>query len=146
MRDGEPQIYAALATMRNGYMQTQWQRVQMLLTFNTVAFPLVFGVIQVEGTLKVIVSIVGLLVHVIIMQGVSRATSWIGFLDERLIELETLDDESDSGIRVRAFSHPKFGQARNHVFASRRLFVPFGLGVTCFWFGYCVFLVSRAMF
>lgn len=134
MRDGEPQIYTSLATMRNGYMTTQWQRVQMFLVFNTVALPIVFGTAQPEQV-KFLISAVGLGIHVIILQATLRADNWIKYLDERMIELERLDPEKENANnpRVRVFSHPDFDTKRNSWLASRRSFGLAGLIIAGIW-------------
>jgi hypothetical protein len=132
VRDGEPQIYTALATIRNGYLQGQWQRVQMFLVFNTVAFPLVFGTTQPEEV-KFFISVVGLCIHAIILQATLRADIWIKFLDARMIELEGLDPDDASGIRIQVFSHPDFTVKRHSRFASRRSFGIVGLIVATIW-------------
>src|SRR6266404_2734767 len=105
MNDGEPQIYTSLATLRNGYMQTQWQRVQMFLVFNTIALPLIFGVAQ-PNQVKLIICVVGLGIHMVILQATLRADGWLSYLDSRLAELEQLDGENTNSIRVKVFSHP----------------------------------------
>ncbi len=132
MRDGEPQIYTSLATMRNGYMITQWQRVQMFLVFNTVALPLVFGTTQTEGV-KFLISMVGMFIHGILLQATLRADNWIKYLDARMIELEALDADDANAVRVKVFSHPDFATKRHSWLASRRFFGFFGLFVTSVW-------------
>lgn len=132
MRDGEPQIYTSLATLRNGYMQTQWQRVQMFLVFNTVALPLVFGTTQLDQV-KLFVSAVGLGMHGVILQATLRADNWIKFLDERMVELEGFDQEDPNAVRVKVFSHVDFAGKRHSMFASRRIFGLFGLLVSAIW-------------
>lgn len=42
MRNGEPQVYGAVVVVRTGYLQIQWARVQTLVLFDTVSFPLAF--------------------------------------------------------------------------------------------------------
>jgi hypothetical protein len=86
MRNGEPQIYTALATIRNGYVQSQWQRVQMFLTFNTIALPVVMATEQ-GPKISALVSVAGVLVHLILLQGTARANKWIERIDERLRQL-----------------------------------------------------------
>lgn len=132
MRDGEPQIYTSLTTLRNGYMQTQWQRVQMFLVFNTVALPLIFGTTQPDQV-KMFVSLVGLGMHVVILQATLRADSWIKYLDERLVEFEQLDGEDPNSVRVKVFSHPDFDEKRHSWLASRRIFGIFGLLISAIW-------------
>jgi len=118
--------------MRNGYLQGQWQRVQMFLVFNTVALPLIFGTVQPEQV-KLIICVVGLGIHMVILQATLRADGWIQFLDARMINLEQLDDEDPSGVRVKVFSHPDFAGKRYSWLASRKAFGFFGLAVSAVW-------------
>lgn len=132
MRDGEPNMYTALATMRNGYMQMQWSRVQMFLVFNTVALPIVFGTGQ-NPNVKFLVSLVAVGMHVLMLMATYRAELWIQFIDNRLSTLEKQDWDSDQGVRVRVFSHTRFEEQRNSAFASRKIFGWLGLAVMLLW-------------
>lgn len=143
MRDGEPQIYTSLATMRNGYMVTQWQRVQMFLVFNTVAIPLVLGSTANEE-IKLFVSVAGMLVHWVVLHGTLRADNWIKYLDARMIELEGLDITNDASVRVQVFSHPDFTARRHSWLASRRFFGLVGLSAFVFWIWQFVLSVQLA--
>lgn len=62
MRDGEPNMYTALSTLRNGQTQLQWSRIQMLLVFNMVAMPITTGGSQSEPA-KLVLSMVGMIAH-----------------------------------------------------------------------------------
>jgi len=146
MRDGEPSMYIGLATLRNGYMQMQWSRVQMFLLFNTVALPLVFGSGQAE-IMKAAISAIGTLVHILLLNAVIRANGWIEFLDAKLTQLEQLDQDDQNGARVFVFSDPSFAEKRNGLLASRKLFMFIGLGTTILWIEktiqhYILFLTS----
>ena len=121
MRDGEPSMFIGLATLRNGYMQMQWSRVQMFLLFNTVALPLVFGSGQTE-IVKFVISGVGVLIHILLLNAVMRANDWIAFFDEKLFQFEQLDQDDQNSTRVFVFSDPRFSKKRSSLFASRRLF------------------------
>ena len=132
MRDGEPQIYSAVATMRNGYTQMQWTRVQMFLVFNTVALPLVFGTTQTEGV-QFLISVVAVVIHGILLIATTRADRWIDYLDSRMSELEGLDLEDQSGIRVAVFNRPEFRTMRHGLFASRRVFGLVGVLIAILW-------------
>jgi hypothetical protein len=73
VRDGEPQIYASLATMRNGYLQGQWQRVQMFLAFNTVAIPLVLGAATTTSNkIQLVIDVAAVIAHLAMMQAMLR--------------------------------------------------------------------------
>ncbi len=135
MRDGEPQIYTSLATLRNGYMQTQWSRVQMFLVFNTIALPLVFGIVQTTQPelVRFVISLVGACMHLVLLNATLRADNWIKYLDDRMTELEQLDREDQNGVRVFVFSHQDFTTMRHSWFASRRLFGIIGLAVAVTW-------------
>lgn len=132
MRNGEPNIYAALATLRNGYMQMQWGRVQMFLVFNMIAFPLVFGEGQLDRV-KLIISIVGASGHLFLLQATLRADGWIKFLDARMRELERLDEGDPNSSRVPVFNHRTFSSIRGSWFASRRAFAIGGIIVGGIW-------------
>src|SRR3989344_8411660 len=121
MCDGEPSMFIGLATLRNGYMQMQWSRVQMFLLFNTVALPLVFGSGQTE-IVKFVISGVGVLIHILLLNAVMRANDWIAFFDEKLFQFEQLDQDDQNSTRVFVFSDPRFSKKRSSLFASRRLF------------------------
>jgi len=132
MRDGEPSMFIGLATLRNGYMQMQWSRVQMFLLFNTVALPLVFGSGQTE-IVKFVISGVGILTHLLLLNAVMRANSWIKFLDGKLFQLEQLDQDDQNGARVFIFSDPQFSEKRNSLVASRVIFSIIGIGAIVLW-------------
>ena len=132
MRDGEPQIYTALATMRNGYMQSQWSRVQMFLAFNTIAFPFVFSSQQSEDV-KFFLSLAGIFVHLILLQGTLRADMWISKIDAKMQSIEELDAGEDVGTRVVFFTDQEFTRMRGSIFASRRIFWSVGIVVLVTW-------------
>lgn len=132
MRDGEPNVYGAVATMRNGYLQGQWQRVQMFLVFNTVAIPLVLGTTSTDA-IKLFISVAAVVVHLAVMHSTLRADYWLKFFDERMVEFERLDADNESGIRVKMFSHPGFDTRRHSLLASRRFFGFVGIAALVFW-------------
>lgn len=132
MRDGEPNIYGALATMRNGYTQMQWTRVQMFLVFNTVAIPLVLGSASTSA-IKLFISVAAIVVHLAVMHATLRADHWLKFFDERMVEFEGLDADNENGTRVRVFSHPGFDTRRHSWLASRRFFGFVGIAALVFW-------------
>ncbi len=132
MRDGEPSMYIGLATLRNGYMQMQWSRVQMFLLFNTVALPVVFGSGQAE-IVKFVISVIGALVHALLLNAVMRASGWIKLLDGKLFLLEQLDQDDQNSIRVFIFSDPQFSEKRSSLLASRIIFSIIGIGTTVLW-------------
>lgn len=132
MRDGEPNVYAALATLRNGYLQMQWSRVQMSAVFNTVALPLLFGAQQSDYT-KLSLCGVAVGLHLLVMQAVIRADQWITFLDDKMAALEKADWDNSNSIRVKIFSHREFHEKRQSFFASRRMFGLLGILVGVVW-------------
>lgn len=134
MRDGEPNMYTALATMRNGYMQMQWSRVQMFIVFNTVAIPLVYGTGQ-SSAVKFLIAMVAVGMHVLMLGATYRAEMWIKHIDSRLASLEKLDWADQQGVRVRVFAHVEFGEQRNSAFASRKIFGLLGTGIMVLWLG-----------
>jgi len=132
MRNGEPSMYIGLSGIRNGYMQMQWSRVQMCLVFNTMVLPVVIGTDQPE-VIKFVISFVGILIHLLLLNAVLRANGWIKLLDRTLIQLELLDRESEEGARVSFFSSPDFEETRNSRFSSRIIFGLIGIVVIIVW-------------
>lgn len=140
MRDGEPNIYAALATLRNGQTQLQWSRVQMFLVFNTIAIPLVLGTGQPEGV-KFALSFVGSIGHFALFVAAIRGDGWINHWDGKLAELERLDQEEEnaSGTRVQVFDNPDFEPRRKRGITSRKVFGPIGIAFLLFWLGQSIY-------
>lgn len=133
MQDGEPNVYAAIATLRNGYVQGQWSRLQMFLTFNAIAIPIVIGTKQTE-LVNLLLSVAGVLVHYAVLLGAIRANDWIKYWDKKLKELEELDINSEnSKVRVAIFSDPDFGSKRQSKWATRFSFIPLAILVVGFW-------------
>jgi hypothetical protein len=124
VQDGEPNVYAGLATLRNGYSQSQWQRVGMFLVLNAAAFPIVFGSDQ-TGNLKLVICVIADMAHMAILAGSLRADMWIQEIDQRLAKLETLDREGENKLRIAFFSDPAFARKRKSILASRRVFLLF---------------------
>jgi len=133
MRDGEPNIYGGLATIRNGYMQMQWSRTQMYLVFNTVALPVEFGD-KTEANVRLIVAIAGLIVSTCIPIAVARGERWTKFFNEKMAELERLDRSENNGSRASIFSDPIFESIRKSRLASRKVFTPVAVLVSTVWF------------
>jgi len=94
--------------------------------------PLVFGSGQIEAV-KFVISLIGALVHVLLLNAVIRANGWIRILDEKLFQLEQLDKDDPNGIRVFVFSDPDFAKKRNSLLASRVIFSIIGFGVIILW-------------
>ena len=109
MRDGEPNMYTALAMLRNGQTQLQWGRIQMLLGFNAIAIPLLADPARTEFV-KFVLSVVGLAVHIALVSAATRGSWWIDYWNDKLAEFERLDsEESDpTGVRVKVFTDPDF--------------------------------------
>jgi hypothetical protein len=131
MQDGEPNVYAGLATLRNGYMQSQWQRVAMFLVLNAGALPVVLGTAY-TGDLKLTLCYVALITHILIITGTIRAEMWIRQIDLRLAILEKLD-EGSSRVRIALFSDLEFAKKRDSIFASRRIFFSLWIITAGFW-------------
>src|SRR5580692_1912246 len=132
MRNGEPNVYSGLATIRNGYMQMQWSLTQMYLVFNTVALPVVFGE-RTETNVRLIVAIAGLVVSTSIPLAVARGERWMRFFNEKMAKLELLDKSDGNGNRVSVFSDPDFEVIRNSRLAPRRIFGPILVLVSFVW-------------
>ena len=134
MRNGEPQIYTSLATLRNGYMLTQWARVQMLLVFNTIAIPIILGT-EASTAMKLALSGMGFVGHFALFVAAVRSNGWIRYWDRRMAELERLDQEEGnaSGTRVRVFDPPEFNSRRRRGITSRRVLAPIGIFFLLLW-------------
>jgi hypothetical protein len=132
MRDGEPNIYGGLATIRNGYMQMQWSRTQMYLVFNTVALPVEFGA-RTEDIVRLIVAIAGLIVSTCIPIAVARGEQWTKYFNQKMAQLEQLDAAENNSSRVFIFSDPSFEAIRKSKFASRKVFMPIAFFVSFVW-------------
>jgi hypothetical protein len=145
MRDGEPNIYGALVTIRNGYVQGQWQRVQMFLVFNTVAIPLVLAT-GTSDKIKLVIDVAAVIIHLAIMQATLRADTWLEFFDVRMVELENLDANDVAGVRVRVFSHPDFTSRRRTWLASRKSFGLIGIITLLFWIWQSLSQIQMALY
>lgn len=145
MKDGEPNVYGGLAILRNGYAQQQWSGVQMFLAFNIIAVPLVFGSGQTEVS-RLVISVVGFIMHLVILGATWRASDWIAYFDGRLAKLEELDRDSADGMRVMIFTDSDFLRKRASPFASRWLFRVVGVGLAFFWLWQSVNQGSRYLF
>jgi hypothetical protein len=134
MQNGEPNVYAAVVTMRNAYMLMQWQRVQMLLAFNVVATPTMYA-IEIEDVLKAAISFVGLFLHLGLLMASRRAEQWIKYYDVKLATLERYSevDDRDTKLRFSLFSDPDFADFRNRRVASRFIFSYLGICILLYW-------------
>jgi hypothetical protein len=132
MQNAEPNMYGALATIRNGYMQMQWSRAQMYLVFNTIALPLIFAS-DTEANVKLVLGIVGMWVTIFIPIAIYRGNVWSKFFNEKMAQLELLDEDGDKATRVLVFSDPRFISIASKRFASRKLFVPLAIVLTSIW-------------
>lgn len=134
MRDGEPNMYTALAMLRNGQTQLQWSRIQMLLGLNAIAIPIAFASNQTEQA-KLVVSVVGLVIHFILIVAAVRASGWIDYWDVRIADLERLDSEEENPnrIRVQVFSRPEFESFKTGGKYLNRAFVAVGILFMLFW-------------
>src|ERR1700722_8818603 len=132
MQNAEPNVYSALATIRNGYMQMQWSRAQMYLVFNTIALPLVFAP-GTSANVKFVLGIVGVWVTIFIPIAIYRGNVWSKFFNEKMAQLELLDKDGDKATRIFVFSDAQFGSITSKRFASRKLFVPLAIVLTSIW-------------
>ncbi len=141
MQNGEPSMYIGLSTMRNGLTQIQWSRLQLFFMFNAIALPFVFAAgkngnaisfANVEIT-KLLLSVVGVVIHVGFYFGALRAIRWIRYLSEKLADFERLDRKSEpSRTRVKVFSYSRFKELRRGQFVTFGHLWPFGIGMA-FW-------------
>lgn len=75
----------------------------MFLVFNSIAFPLAFGLSQnenISNKVKMYVSIMAFVLHLTLINDTLRADKWIKHLDSKLNELELTDRDRDLGARV----------------------------------------------
>lgn len=72
-------------------------------------------------------------IHLLLLNAVMRANSWIKLLDGKLFLLEQLDQDDQNGIRVFVFSDPRFSKKRGSLLASRIIFSVIGIGATALW-------------
>jgi hypothetical protein len=132
LRNSEPNMYGALATIRNGYMQMQWSRVQMYLVFNTVALPLVFHT-ETEPTTRLIVGVVGIIVTIFMPIALVRGNYWSKYFSNKMAELEALDPEDDRCPRVTVFNDDQYRSFKKKRYATRKLFAPVAVILLAIW-------------
>lgn len=132
MRNGEPNMYAGLATLRNGHVQGQWSRLQLFLTFNAIAIPIVIATEQ-SVQIKTLISGAGILIHYTLLLGAVRANEWTKFWDKKMAALERLDGKKKNGTRVRVFSDGAFTLRRVSKFSTRFSFIPLAILAIGFW-------------
>lgn len=109
MRDGEPNIYGGIMSLLAGHETGLRTYATAFLTFNVIAFPIVFASNQPEAV-KVGLSVIGMLVHPTLVALSLRELRWVRTLRRRLGRLEELDQGTDSAIRERLFSDPNIIQ------------------------------------
>lgn len=131
MRNGEPNMYTALANLRNGYVQGQWSRLQLFLTFNAIGLPIVISD-ATSPQVKLLLSGMAVLIHYAVLLGSIRANRWIEFWDNKLANFERLD-KSRNKIRVAVFSDKDFGSKRKNRFSTRFSFIPLAGLIVGFW-------------
>lgn len=103
VRDGEPNMYGGIASLLAGHETGLRTYATAFLTFNVIAFPVVFGSNQPEAV-KLGVSIIGAVVHPTLLNLALRELRWVRTLRQRLHRLELLDQGDASGVRERLFS------------------------------------------
>jgi hypothetical protein len=110
MRGEEPNMYGAIATIRNGEATLRWTRMQVFLFFNSIAIPVLTRTELGEGG-KLALSAVGLAMCLIWFMVTMRAQELLDFWDESMRLLELVDINQQD---------PKKSQPRVLVFSSRR--------------------------
>jgi hypothetical protein len=134
VRDGEPNQYTGLCNIYNGLEQQHRGRIiTTFFLFNAAAIPIVLGTTQPE-LIKLLISLTGLVVHAGLFAASLRAFDLIRFWEERLAELERLDQEEitdvgDKGTRITGFSHPAYRRIQRSTFTTFGHFGPFVVGV-----------------
>jgi hypothetical protein len=132
LQNSEPNIYGALATIRNGYMQMQWSRVQMYLVFNTLALPLVFRP-ETEPNTALIVGIVGVIVSLFIPVAIYRGNWWSKYFSNKMAELEALDSKDEKCPRVTVFNNDVYRSFSKKRYSSRKMFAPVAVILLAMW-------------
>ena len=132
MQNAEPNVYGALATIRNGYMQMQWSRLQIYLVFNTVALPFVFNN-STNSRARAAITILGTIVSVWVPIAIWRGQVWLRYFNDKMAELERVDFGLEKSIRVHVFSDIKFIKIARGRLASRKMFIPLAITVTMTW-------------
>jgi hypothetical protein len=107
MRNFEPNLYGALVSVRNVYVQTQWTQAQIAVVLHTVALPVVF-IPTTDPATKLVVSVVGLIVTFIGFFAITDVVNRINFIDCRLADMERLDTNSEDASRVLVFANNKY--------------------------------------
>lgn len=103
MQDGEPQVYTALTALHVGYSTRQWQRLQLLFLFNSVAVPAMLAG-NLGDIVRLFLSTIALFGHGGLMVAVDKTNERITHIEKKLTELEMLDAEGSSKCRVAIFS------------------------------------------
>jgi hypothetical protein len=132
MQNGEPQVYSALVNMRNSITQSQWRQVQAFLTFNVIAWPIVFGT-DPTTEVKFAISVVGVVSNMLLLQRAVRADDWVALLDVRLKALEESDSGTNSAIRTRFFADTGLIELKASWLASRKSFNLICIGALLAW-------------
>ncbi|MDR3571982.1 MAG: hypothetical protein P4L81_07425 [Candidatus Pacebacteria bacterium] len=116
--------------------------MQAFLVFNSVALPIAFGSHQNESV-KLLISVFGFFMHLGLVFAAIHSIDLLQFWDDRLAELERLDEESEteSGSRVAIFSHQNFWE-RQEWPRLRAYYFPFGMGVVVWAYEVIVFFQS----
>ena len=110
MRIDEPNMYGAIATIRNGEATLRWTRMQVFLFFNSFAIPILSRQELDIGT-KFSISAVGFAMTLIWFLVTVRAQQLMKFWDNSLRRLELIDfNQTD----------PQKSQPRLLIFSSRQ--------------------------
>ncbi|RJQ34795.1 hypothetical protein C4568_01975 [Candidatus Parcubacteria bacterium] len=145
MRDGEPNMYMALATLRNGQAQRRWQRIQMMLAFDTIATPIMFSTVDIKT--RITLSLVGFAIHVALIIAAMNGEQSVRLYSDKLAEIEQLDQEksvtNDARPRVQVFSGAEYSYLDR---STRRVYVMFmslGYGLVLAWGAASCYLVWK---
>jgi hypothetical protein len=112
-----------------------------------VAMPITTRGTQSEPT-GLVLSIVGIMAHLILIVAAIRGSGWIEHWDKRMAELELLDSEESNpnGVRVRVFSHRGLESFKAKGRNLNRAFEGIGILFALFWVEECMRLLGLFKF
>lgn len=113
MQNGEPNMWTGLAILRNGQVQRRWQRLQMLLVFDMVAIPILFGG-SASMEEKSMISVVGFFIHIFLIMASWRGERWNRLWSRKMGALERVDRTKEGvEIRIEVFASREYARLQH---------------------------------